>query len=197
MKRGAAYLMLLLSLGLFSSSTKNSGTVVLGKLAEGSGSSSANRDVWSQYRGPNRDGVSQSTTPIKIWPDEGPKLVWKQPIGEGFSGIVIAGERIITAFAEDSTEFLGSFDRQTGEIAWRVMIGKMFVDDFGNGPRSTPTLSDGRVFMLSSYGDLCAIDVESGAKKWTSAITDDFGTYETQCSSSDAIAHSCTPWQFS
>ena len=42
---------------------------------------------WPQYRGPRRDGVSTETGLLRSWPEAGPAVVWRQPIGDGFSGI--------------------------------------------------------------------------------------------------------------
>ena len=41
---------------------------------------------WPQWRGPNRDGISQEKGLLKEWPKDGPKLVWQvKDIGAGFS----------------------------------------------------------------------------------------------------------------
>ena len=131
-------------------------------------------DVWSQYRGPNRDGVSQSRSKVKIWTGDGPKMVWKHPLGAGFSGIVVRSNQLITAFGEDSTEYLASFERETGTEIWRVPIGKILIDDLGNGPRATPTLDGDLVFALGSYGQLHAVRSKTGDKIWTFSLADTF-----------------------
>ena len=130
---------------------------------------------WMQYRGPNRDGVAISNTSIKAWPKDGqPFQVWKKPIGEGFSGIVIAGELIITAVAEDDIEFLISFEKTTGKEVWRTALGKMFVEEMGNGPRSTPTLDGDFAYILDSYGGLYCVNIKSGKQIWKVSLTDTF-----------------------
>jgi len=130
---------------------------------------------WSQYRGANRDGVSTSDASIKAWPADGhPHLVWKRSIGDGFSGIVLAGEQLLTACAEDSTEFLVSYDRTTGEENWRWSLGKMFVEEFGNGPRSTPTIDGDRAYILNSFGGLYCVNIKTGNQIWMVSLTDKF-----------------------
>src|SRR5215472_14928719 len=50
---------------------------------------------WPQWRGPQRDGVSQETGLLKEWPKEGPKLLWQQKdIGFGYSTPAVAGSRL-------------------------------------------------------------------------------------------------------
>jgi hypothetical protein len=43
--------------------------------------SSANRCLstsdWPQWRGPERNGISQERDLLKQWPKEGPKLLWQ------------------------------------------------------------------------------------------------------------------------
>jgi outer membrane protein assembly factor BamB len=130
---------------------------------------------WSQYRGPNRDGVAISNISIKAWPNGSqPFQVWKKSIGEGFSGISIAGEQLITAFAEDNNEFLGGFEKTTGREAWRIALGKMFVEEMGNGPRSTPTIDGDFTYILDSYGGLYCVNIKSGEQIWKVSLTDKF-----------------------
>src|SRR5260370_6720135 len=41
---------------------------------------------WPQWRGPERNGISQETGLLKEWPKEGPKLLWQvKDIGFGYS----------------------------------------------------------------------------------------------------------------
>lgn len=47
---------------------------------------------WPQWRGPNRDGLSQKMGLLKSWPESGPPLVWKaMGLGAGFSSISVSG----------------------------------------------------------------------------------------------------------
>jgi outer membrane protein assembly factor BamB len=131
---------------------------------------------WSQYRGPNRDGVAISNVSIKAWPKGSqPFEVWRKPIGEGFSGIAIAGEQLITAFAEDDNEFLGGFEKTSGREVWRTALGKLFVEEMGNGPRSTPTIDGDSAYILDSHGGLYCINIKSGKQIWEVTLTEKFG----------------------
>ena len=41
---------------------------------------------WPQWRGPERNGISQESGLLKQWPAEGPKLLWQvNDIGDGYS----------------------------------------------------------------------------------------------------------------
>ncbi len=154
--------------------------VLIHPLSSPSHSNSMNEDgvtkkEWSQYRGPNRDGVAISNTSLKAWPEGSqPYQVWKKPLGEGFSGIVISGDQLITAFTDESSEFIGSFEKTTGKEIWRFTLGKKFVEEMGNGPRTTPTIDGDLAYMLSSYGELYCVSTKSGEQVWKVSLTDEF-----------------------
>ena len=130
-------------------------------------------EEWSNYRGANRDGISTTSIPVKVWNSEAPiQAVWKHSIGDGFSGIVVTGDQLITAFSEDNLEIIAGFNRKTGQETWRCPIGKEFVEEFGNGPRATPTLDGKQVFIYNSWGHLYAVHTETGKLNWKYEISD-------------------------
>src|SRR5689334_10050658 len=51
--------------------------------------------VWPQYFGPGRNGLYQGSPLATTWPASGPRVVWRKDVGEGFSGPVVAGGRVI------------------------------------------------------------------------------------------------------
>jgi outer membrane protein assembly factor BamB len=132
-------------------------------------------DKWQQYRGPEGDGVSTSTYRIKPWPADGqPHLVWKQPIGEGFSGISVSGNQLIVAFGEGDSEFIAGYDRMSGKEGWRCSIGKLFKEEFGDGPRATPLIDGNHAYIYNSWGHLYCVDIRTGTLKWKAELSDHF-----------------------
>ena len=130
---------------------------------------------WPQFRGPNRDGVSRETGLLKSWPAGGPKLLWKAPVGEGFSHIVVAGGRLFTLYGQGSQEFAVALDAASGKPVWKTPIDRKYTSDMGNGPRSTPTVDAGTVYALSANGKLVALNAASGKKVWEHDLEDEFG----------------------
>src|SRR5437773_7006102 len=50
---------------------------------------------WPQWRGPQRNGISQETGLLKEWPKDGPKLLWqRKDIGFGYSTPAVVGGRL-------------------------------------------------------------------------------------------------------
>ncbi len=62
------------------------------------------KSEWSQWRGPNRNGISHETDFLKNWPDKGPKVLWRIPLGKGYSGISVSQRRAYTMFDEEGDE---------------------------------------------------------------------------------------------
>jgi outer membrane protein assembly factor BamB len=76
---------------------------------------------WPQWRGPNRDGVSQETGLLKEWPKEGPKVVWQvDSVGVGYSSLAIKDGRIFTQGDLDGVEHIIALDVADGKTLWAV-----------------------------------------------------------------------------
>jgi outer membrane protein assembly factor BamB len=134
---------------------------------------------WPQFRGANRDGISAETGLSMGWPEEGPKEVWRQKVGPGYSSISIVGDRGYTMWAAEldgePTEFAVAFDIATGKGLWRTPVGERYDNEFGDGPRSTPTVDGKTVYVLSSRGDLLALKLDDGSEIWSMSLTEQFG----------------------
>src|SRR5262245_47022269 len=92
---------------------------------------------WAQWRGPNRDGISQETGLLKAWAEALP-VVWKAPIGEGYSAVSISGNALYTMDSRGQDEFVVAIDTVTGKEKWRMRIDSNYTSGQGDGPRSTP-----------------------------------------------------------
>ena len=141
---------------------------------------SADDHDWPQYRGIHRDGVSPEAGLLSSWPADGLAEIWRLPIGQGFSCLIVADGQVFTMLAEGEEdtfkEYAAAFDADTGKKRWQVELGDMFVDEFGNGPRSSPTISDGVAYAFGSYGHLLALQTTDGAILWEMDIPKQFAT---------------------
>jgi outer membrane protein assembly factor BamB len=121
---------------------------------------------WPQLRGPNRDGVSRETGVLQSWPAGGPKVLWKAPMGEGFSHLAVAKGRLFTLYGMGSNDFAAAYDTASGRQLWKLALGPKYEDGQGNGPRSTPTVDGERVFVLTPTGRLAALNAADGKRLW-------------------------------
>ena len=66
--------------------------VTAGRVVKGPGTPSADTGLWSQFRGPNRDGSSQESTSLaRTWEAAGPRQLWALDCGDGYAGVAIRG----------------------------------------------------------------------------------------------------------
>jgi outer membrane protein assembly factor BamB len=124
---------------------------------------------WPQYLGPSRDGVYVGAPLNEKWPTAGPRVLWKKQIGQGLSGPVVAGKRLILFHRVDNREIVESFDALTGAPQWRHAYPTTYRDDFGfdEGPRAVPVVADGIVYTYGAEGKLSAVDLAAGKPLWT------------------------------
>ena len=130
---------------------------------------------WPQYRGPHNDGISRETGLAKTWPANGPKVLWKAPMGEGYSAIAVSDGRLYTMFAQGQDEFVHCLDSATGKEAWRARIDANFINDQGNGPRGTPTIDGGLVYALGAQAKLVALNAADGKLVWEQDLQKNLG----------------------
>jgi len=128
---------------------------------------------WPEFHGPRRDNMSTETGLLSQWPEGGPTLLWTaQGIGEGFSGVALAGGTIYTAGNIDGKTVVTALDMQ-GRIVWRAENGEAWTGSTP-GTRSTPTVDGNRVFHKSPLGELVCLDAKTGEKLWGLNILDRF-----------------------
>jgi outer membrane protein assembly factor BamB len=121
---------------------------------------------WPQWLGPNRDGSSTET--VAVW-KQAPKILWKQPVGEGHSSPVVAGGRVFlhTKVKDKDEEEVAAFDAKTGMPLWKTPYPRgAFKSLFGNGPRGTPAVVDNRVYTFGITGILTCFEAEKGQQLW-------------------------------
>lgn len=130
---------------------------------------------WPQVRGPARDGVGSGHGLARTWPAEGPRQVWRQTIGAGFSAVAVRDGRLYTQAAEDEKESVICLDAASGELLWKTPIGSRFASEFGDGPRATPTLEGDLVFAASGDAHLAALNAADGGALWKLDLPARFG----------------------
>jgi outer membrane protein assembly factor BamB len=144
---------------------------------------------WPRWRGPRGDGTWNAPKLPEKWPSEGLTAVWKQPIGGGYAGIAVVADKLFTLDLEepitprkddkpDGVERVLCFNAATGKPLWshkyRVKYGTL--GGYNNGPRSTPTYQDGKLYTLGAVGHLFCFDAATGGILWQKDLVKDFQT---------------------
>ncbi len=124
---------------------------------------------WPQFLGPQRSGVATETVKLAAsFPADGPKIVWKYECGSGFAGPVVADGHVLLFHRVKGEATLDALDPATGQRAWTYHYATDYQDSFGfdDGPRSSPTVAGGRVFLYGAEGQVHAVDAKSGKLLW-------------------------------
>ena len=111
---------------------------------------------------------------LQAWGPEGPPELWRREFGTGFSTVASVGDRLYTMGAPAELEEAFCLDARTGETIWRVPLGPRFADQFGDGPRATPTVDGDTVFAVSSTMQLAAITATDGEVRWQKDLLTEF-----------------------
>lgn len=145
---------------------------------------SASAGDWPQYRGPTHDGVSTDRILLQ-WPPGGPTVLWRKPLTNGFSSFAVSQGRAFTLISRNIggqlSEVCVGLDAATGTELWATPIGAASYPDGGtglgseDGPRTTPSAQDGRVFALSAYLTLVCLNATNGSVVWSNSLNALYG----------------------
>ncbi len=150
-------------------------------------------DDWPQWAGPRRDGVWRETGLLTRFPDGGPRILWRVPIGAGYSGPAVVGQRVyvmdrttppgtppppegrIAKDAIPGKERVLCLDAASGKTLWAHEYDCPYQISYPSGPRTTPSVVDGKVYTLGAMGDLLCLDAAEGTVIWSRNFRADFG----------------------
>lgn len=128
---------------------------------------SVRADDWPQWRGPRQDGICRETGLLAKWPEKGPIQLWRVPLGDGFSAVSVVAGRAYTCFGAKDGEFAACLDAGSGKTLWKTRLGDHYTNgEYGDGPRATPNVDSGRVYVLGAKGALICLDASSGKQLW-------------------------------
>jgi outer membrane protein assembly factor BamB len=141
-----------------------------------------------QFLGPSRSNWIPGPKLARDWAQHPPRLVWKQPIGAGWSAFAAVNGYAVTLEQRGEDEWVACYEIETGKAMWGHAIPARHENPLGGiGPRSTPTIHQGRVYALGGTGVLRCLDAATGKLIWKRDVLADVGT--------DAETdHSGVPW---
>jgi outer membrane protein assembly factor BamB len=127
----------------------------------------------SQWRGEHRDGIYYETGLLKVWPDEGPQLLWLyEGLGDGYSSAAVANGRVYVTGLTGENLVLHVLDIEGQTIA-KKEIGKEESARYP-GPRSSVTVLDGKLYLFTAYGEVFCLDEVTLDVVWTKNVIEEY-----------------------
>lgn len=122
---------------------------------------------WPGFLGLDRNGICTETGLISEFPESGPEILWRTPLGVGMSGIAVVDGVAFTTWQDTQHQYAVALDAVTGKQIWKVQVSANYKNSMGNGPRATPTVSNGTVYVFSGEGILTALNAADGKAVWS------------------------------
>lgn len=150
----------------------------------------AHADDWPQWMGPRRDGVWREAGVVKAIPAEGLPVNWRVEVKGGYSGPAIANGRVyVTDYDRTAGELANApndrtllagrerilcLDAASGRLLWKHEYDCPYAISYASGPRCTPTVADGKVYVLGAEGNLTCLDALTGRLLWAKDFKKDY-----------------------
>ncbi|MDA7862459.1 PQQ-like beta-propeller repeat protein [Akkermansiaceae bacterium] len=129
---------------------------------------------WPRFFGP----ADNCTTP------EGPLLkdlskmtpVFELARGDSYASPILAEGKLLHFHTVDSKETLDCHHPETGQRFWTFSYPIKYRDryGFGNGPRSSPIIKDGRIYLIGVTAMLHCLNLKSGEILWKRDLMSDY-----------------------
>ena len=120
------------------------------------------------WRGPENNGSYPDTGLLKEWPANGPEVIFETlDAGKGYSSPQVVGDRIyLTGMNEDENkEVFQCYDLQ-GKKLYSTEYGTPWKDSYPE-TRTTPTIEDGKAYVISGSGEVVCLDIADGKILWS------------------------------
>ena len=144
-------------------------------------------DDWTQWLGDRRNAVWRESGILEQFPDGGPAVRWRFPVGPGYSGPAVAKGRLFVMDRQpqldadgnpvsvdghlQGTERVLCVDTQSGELIWKFEYDCPYRISYPSGPRTTPLVDGDHIYALGAMGRLMALDKQTGRPLWEVDLT--------------------------
>ncbi len=120
---------------------------------------------WNQFRGPRRNGVSTESGLLRKWPEGGPAMVWSyEGLGGGFASVSVVDGTIYTTGMIEGKGYLTAIGTN-GKLKWKKEYGPEWTGSHP-GTRTTPTVDEGRLYIMSGRGRIACYNSDDGELIW-------------------------------
>ncbi len=141
------------------------------------GSSPLHADDWPQWRGPQRDDVWRETGIVEKFAGDQLPIVWRAPIGPGYSGPTVADGRVFVTDRQTEPkqiERVHCFDAKTGKPLWSHEYDCEYSIGYDAGPRAAVTIDAGWAYALGAMGHFHCFDAATGKILWKKELAAEY-----------------------
>ncbi len=130
---------------------------------------------WPQFRGPNRDGISEETGLARSWPPGGPPLLWSVPVGPGYAAAAIHGDRVyFNDYDREASEWLvRCLTLEDGKELWRFKEQRRIRPNHAI-TRTVPAVDGKYVFSHDPKAVFHCLDAETGVELWRKNLVSEY-----------------------
>jgi|WetSurSiteA1Bulk_404760.scaffolds.fasta_scaffold04022_4 outer membrane protein assembly factor BamB len=130
---------------------------------------------WPQFRGPDRSNISQETGLLRNWPAQGPRVLWKTPVCEGYAGAAIKDGRVYLNDYDDAKKehLIRCLSLADGKEIWRWSYAIEIRPNHGI-TRTVPAIGQKLVFSLDPKCRFHALDAKTGKLIWQKNLIEEY-----------------------
>lgn len=127
---------------------------------------------WPEFRGPGHTGRSLAPKISTDWSTHPPKELWRIQVGPGWSSFTVAGRMLFTQEQLGPKEAVVCCDADSGKEIWKTEVDARLEDPMGGpGPRATPTLANGALYVTGGTGSFLKLNPATGEIFWKKDLT--------------------------
>lgn len=123
---------------------------------------------WGHPRGPHLNGVIEESALADEWPAQGPPVLWRRTLGQGYSGFAIVDGRFYTQFQNSAGQYVACFELDTSREIWRTRYGLPWqLDGEWPGPYATPVYAEGNIYFAGCFAKVGCVRADNGKLLWS------------------------------
>jgi len=130
---------------------------------------------WPCFLGPNKDSKSAETGINKNWKAKPPKVLWRIPMSNaGFAGPSVADGKLFIIDRKGNKDVVRALNPDTGKDLWQFPYVEPTEENYGFA-RSTPTYDGGKLYTLSTGGQVHCLNASNGQPIWNANLQQQLG----------------------
>lgn len=125
-----------------------------------------------RYRGVDNSGAYAAKGLLRVWPKDGPKLLWKTDVGAGWANVAVVDGKVYIPGGLTAQLFVYDLD---GNLLDKAVAGSAIWKKW-SGSRTTPIVHNGMAAIGMPNADYVGIDLKTMEARWQLNAWKGFGS---------------------